>query len=51
MKDYVKRAQKTWRDKNKEKHNAYHLEMYHKNKVFDKRMIEFKKFCRFVGLL
>ena len=45
MKDYVKRAIDTYREKNKEAYLLYQKEQYRKRKLEDMRMKEFKRFC------
>ena len=46
MKDYVKRAIDTYREKNKESYLLYQKAQYQKRKMEDKRMKEFKVFCK-----
>ena len=46
MKDYVKRAIDNYREKNKEGYLLYQKEQYRKRKMEDKRMPEFKTFCK-----
>ena len=46
MKDYVKRAIDNYRNKNKEGYLLYQKEQYIKRKLEDKRIPEFKIFCK-----
>jgi hypothetical protein len=46
MKDYVKRAIDNYRNKDKEGYLLYQKEQYKKRKMEDKRMKEFKVFCK-----
>ena len=46
MKDYVKRAIDTYREKHKEGYLLYQKEQYRKRKMEDKLMPEFKLFCK-----
>lgn len=46
MKDYVKRAIDNYRNKDKEAYLLYQKEQYKKRKMEDKRMAEFKIFCK-----
>ena len=46
MKDYVKRAIDNYRDKNRDAYLVYQKQQYQKRKMEDKRMKEFKVFCK-----
>ncbi len=46
MKDYVKRAIDNYRNKDKEAYLLYRKEQYRKRKMEDKRIKEFKVFCK-----
>jgi hypothetical protein len=46
MKDYVKRAIDNHRAKNKESYLLYQKQQYRKRKMEDKRIPEFKIFCK-----
>ena len=46
MKDYVKRAIDTYREKDKEGYLLYQKQQYRKRKMEDVRMKEFKILCK-----